>query len=174
MYHAAMRRPALVVAILLASGCSEASPGPGDVVKRPGNPPVIGHADDDPELAAATGRARSTLGEFISALSDPRPGQVYFSIKAPFTEGEHTEHMWLDDVRYEQGVFLGKVGNEPAFIRNPALGDEVRVAEGDISDWMIVESGRLLGGYTVRLERDRMSPQERREFDASVPFSFEG
>ena len=38
------------------------------------------------------------------------------------------------------------------------------------SDWMYVDHGKLVGGYTLR---DRLSPSERPEFDRSVPFKVE-
>ena len=42
----------------------------------------------------------------------------------------------------------------------------------DITDWMYIEDGRLIGGYTTRLLRERMSPEERKQLDASAPYKF--
>jgi uncharacterized protein YegJ (DUF2314 family) len=41
-----------------------------------------------------------------------------------------------------------------------------------ITDWMFIDHGRLVGGYTTRLIRQRMSPEERDAFDATVEYSF--
>jgi len=42
-----------------------------------------------------------------------------------------------------------------------------------ISDWLYLEDDLLVGGFTLRVIRDRMSPVERMQFDASVPFRVE-
>jgi uncharacterized protein YegJ (DUF2314 family) len=49
---------------------------------------------------------------------------------------------------------------------------DVVVAER-ISDWMYVHEGRLVGGYTIRVMRDRLSPAERLRFDQGLPFKIE-
>jgi len=38
---------------------------------------------------------------------------------------------------------------------------------------MYVDSGRLVGGYTIRVMRAQMSPEERAAFDAEMPFRIE-
>jgi hypothetical protein len=40
----------------------------------------------------------------------------------------------------------------------------------EISDWMYVDNGRLVGGTTVRVLRNSASEEEGAEFDQSVPF----
>ena len=50
------------------------------------------------------------------------------------------------------------------------MGQKVTVEPSKISDWMFVQNGRLVGGYTLRVLRDAMSPSERKEFDKNVPF----
>jgi uncharacterized protein YegJ (DUF2314 family) len=41
-----------------------------------------------------------------------------------------------------------------------------------ISDWMYIEDGYLVGGYTTRVIRDRMTPKERTAYDAQAPYKF--
>jgi uncharacterized protein YegJ (DUF2314 family) len=88
-------------------------------------------------------------------------------VKAPIKEGAVTEHIWLSDVSYDNRVFHGLVGNDPLDLKKVSLGDKVTVAPDKISDWMIIDNGRLIGGYTVRLLQSRMSPAEREQFDQS-------
>ena len=52
-------------------------------------------------------------------------------------------------------------------------GDSEEVEPSKISDWMFVDEGKLVGGYTLRVLRDSMSPAERAEFDKSVDFVVE-
>jgi hypothetical protein len=35
---------------------------------------------------------------------------------------------------------------------------------------MYIDKGVLVGGYTIRVLRDTMSPTDRADFDKSVPF----
>lgn len=41
-----------------------------------------------------------------------------------------------------------------------------------ISDWMYIEDGYLVGGYTTRVIRDRMTEEERKKHDAQAPYKF--
>jgi uncharacterized protein YegJ (DUF2314 family) len=58
-------------------------------------------------------------------------------------------------------------------VSNVKIGDQATVDPESISDWMFVDNGKLVGGYTVRVLRDAMSAAEREEFDKSVPFKIE-
>ena len=76
------------------------------------------------------------------------------------------EHIWLDDISYDGDLFTGRLSNAPLHLEDLKLGDKVSVATDDVSDWMIVdEDGRLTGGYTLRVLRNRMSPEEQEQFD---------
>ena len=61
----------------------------------------------------------------------------------------------------------------PEKIRSVRMGQRVTVAPAKISDWMYVENRRLVGGHTLRVLRDALTPAERADFDASVPFVVE-
>ena len=90
-----------------------------------------------------------------------------------FTDGKNTEHMWLSPVNYDGRVFRGTVNNDPEMVKNVRSGQQASVEPSKLSDWMYVENGKLVGGYTLRALRDAMSPKERREFDKSVPFEID-
>ena len=149
------------------------APGNGHTVERPDNPPVTYVEESDPQMTAAINKARATVDQFIAALHNPTDAQADFSIKLPVSDGEQVEHMWLSDVRYAEGKFTGQIANEPLELTTVALGDDAEIPRDQISDWMYVDNGRLMGGYTIRRLRDSMPPDERREFDQSVPFTFD-
>jgi uncharacterized protein YegJ (DUF2314 family) len=146
---------------------------PGDVVERRGQPAVVQVSDDDDTMNRAINEARATVDQFIAALNAPQPSQQAFSVKLLVSDGQHSEHMWVTPVRYEQGKFFGQINNVPDLVRGVTLGDEVSVPANEISDWMFVDRGRLIGGFTIRVLRDGLSPGEKRQFDRSVPFKFE-
>jgi uncharacterized protein YegJ (DUF2314 family) len=122
---------------------------------------------DDSEMNAAIEQARASLNEFIAAFQSPTPTQTYFSIKARFFYGEGgaAEHIWLEDLAFDEEHFTGALANEPVNVSGLHLGDRVTVESADISDWMIVDDGRLLGGFTIHVLRSRLTEEERREFD---------
>ncbi len=129
--------------------------------------------NDDSEMAAGISKSRSSVQIFIAALKSPKPGQTAFTVKMPVKEGDQTEHMWLADVAYDGKNFTGKIDNEPEIVSNVKLGQAVTIAPSEISDWMYVENGKLVGGETIRVMRNKLSGAERSNFDKSVPFKFE-
>jgi uncharacterized protein YegJ (DUF2314 family) len=134
---------------------------------------VIMVSDNDPEMDAAIKQARAEVGAFVKRLQAPQAGDQYFSVKAPLRDGEQVEHFWLDGIRHEKGVFSGTLGNDPELVKGHKYGERIVMPESEISDWMYVENGVLVGGYTVRLLRKRMSQDQRSRLDAEMNFRFE-
>lgn len=128
-------------------------------------------SDDDPRMNAAMDKARSTVNAFIAALKSPKPGQTAFSVKMAFTDGASTEYMWLAPVSFDGTNFQGTINNEPEKVKTVKLGQKATVAPAKISDWMYVENRKLVGGQTLRVLRNALSPAERAEFDKGVPFT---
>jgi uncharacterized protein YegJ (DUF2314 family) len=134
---------------------------------------VIDVAQDDQKMNAAMEKARSTVGTFTTALASPKPGQRSFTVKVPFSDGKNTEHMWLSPVTFDGTKFHGTINNDAERVSHVKNGDHAEVEPSKISDWMFVDEGKLVGGYTLRVLRDSMSPAERAEFDKSVDFVVE-
>jgi uncharacterized protein YegJ (DUF2314 family) len=137
----------------------------GDRVKRETNPTVEFYGKGDVEMNAAIADARKTVEKFIAAWQSPKTGQVSFFVKAGFVDGKKVEHMWLSQVQYDGTQFTGTVANEPLDLKNVKLGDSRTVLRDMISDWMFVENGHLVGGYTLRVERKHMTEEERAKID---------
>jgi uncharacterized protein YegJ (DUF2314 family) len=56
----------------------------------------------------------------------------------------------------EQGAvltFSDFIGNEPLSVKNVKIDQQVGIPFEKVSDWMIIEDGRLIGGYTIRAIR---------------------
>ena len=128
---------------------------------------------DDPKMNAAMDKSRQTVQTFIKELQAPKPGQSGFSVKVGFTEKGKTEHMWLTDVKYDGKKFQGVINNDPEFLKTYKLGQKVDVELSTISDWMFIDNGKLMGGYTIKVLRDMMPAKERAEFDKNMPFKIE-
>ena len=164
---------ATVVTFLFPVSCGQDDRSAGEIVERDGEPAVHMVSDEDPEMNSAMEQARASVTNFITSLKNPGQNQTYFSVKAKFIDGRHTEHIWLYDVSYDGNQFFGKIGNNPLNVKNVSLGDEFALVPSKISDWMIVEDKKLVGGYTLRVLRNRLSEEERKKFDESLPFTID-
>ena len=151
--------------------CEQVDHEAGKIVAREGGPAVHMVSGEDPEMNSAIAQARSTVDTFITSLQNPGQNQTYFSIKAKIVDGEHSEHMWLYDVGFDGNQFQGKIGNNPLNVKNVSPGDDRVLGPSEISDWMIVEDNTLVGGYTIRVIRNRLSDEDRKKFDQDLPFA---
>lgn len=165
---------AFVILAILCTGCDNAKSD--DRTARRQNSSTYFEVQDKHQASmdAAIQRAKLEIDYFIQALEHPKPTQSDFSVKKSFAwqDGDAIshEHIWLTNVTYKDGKFHGRVGNEPVNIEDVKVGDEVEVEKSEASDWMFVDDGWLTGGYTVVELRAQMGEEERKVFDASVPF----
>jgi len=67
--------------------------------------------NDHAAVHRAVIEARKTVGQFITALNHPAPGQQDFEVKKPFIQGNEVEHIWLSDVRFVGNRFQGRIDN---------------------------------------------------------------
>ena len=116
-------------------------------------------------------QARKTVGEFIAALKHPAAGQQDFEVKKPFIQNGQVEHIWLSDVQFVGNRLQGRVDNQSRKIQGLKLGQLVSVKPNEISDWLYVDNGKLVGGYTVRVHYNELSPTEKQEFDREADFT---
>lgn len=139
------------------------------VRKREDQPDVYDVSNTDDAMAWGIEKANLTLGYFQNSLAKPRPDQQYFSVKAEINDGPNTEHLWLTEPHFDaEGNMFGTVGNEPIDVRNVRLGEKIGVAPDKVSDWMIIEQGRLIGGYTIRAVRGGLTGKALTQFDAGL------
>ncbi|HEY6161303.1 MAG TPA: DUF2314 domain-containing protein, partial [Bacteroidia bacterium] len=140
-----------------------------NVTRRDGQPDVINVANDEQRMNFAMEKARLTIGYFKRSLAHPMAGQTYFSLKAKVIDGEAVEHLWLNTISFdERGNAHGNVGNKPVNVRNVSMGKRISVPPEHVSDWMIVEKGKLVGGYTIRAIRENVEEKDRPAFDKSI------
>jgi uncharacterized protein YegJ (DUF2314 family) len=129
--------------------------------------------NDHAAMHRAVTEARKTVGKFIAALKHSAPGQQDFEVKKPFIQGNEVEHIWLSDVRFIGNRFQGRVDNQPRKIRGLKLGQLVSVNPNEISDWLYVDKGELIGGYTVRAHYNELSAAQKQQFDAVADFKMD-
>jgi uncharacterized protein YegJ (DUF2314 family) len=160
------------IAACLASTLFALAACSSDDKKGPGDTRITYIENEDREMEAAMAEARNSLEEFERRLASPTPTQTMAIIKGKFTEGENSEHMWINEIRVTPQGYRGVLGNQPEFI-SLKPGQEVLVSRADVSDWVVVDDGRLIGGYTMRVMRARLPEKERAAFEAQNGFRVE-
>jgi len=127
---------------------------------------VVNVANDDIRMNWAIEKARATLHYFQNSLIAPGPDQQYFSVKVLIEDGTNNEHLWLTTPSFDDdGNLFGVVGNKPVYVTSVHEDQRIGIDSQFISDWMIIEGGRLIGGYTIRAIRDGLPETEKLDFD---------
>lgn len=143
--------------------------GKRNVEERKDEPEIISISTEDENMTWAIEKAGLTLWYFEQCLKDPLPGQSYFSVKIKIIDGNEAEHIWLTEPDFDtEGNLFGIVGNAPLNVTTVKLGDYIGIERQSISDWMILENKRLIGGYTIRAIRDNIPDDELEAFDDSL------
>jgi uncharacterized protein YegJ (DUF2314 family) len=124
-------------------------------------------------MREAVRKARTTVQKFIHALKHPASGETDFEVKKPFVQKNEIEHIWLSDVKLVGGRFQGKVDNVPEKINGLKLGQVVSVNPDEISDWVYINNGKLVGGYTIRAHYNELTPEQKKAFGRSADFRLE-
>jgi uncharacterized protein YegJ (DUF2314 family) len=158
-----MRLPAVVLA-LCALGC-ERSDMRGGIVMR--GPNVVSVPLDDSTLRDAIAHARTTVPDLMRRIRQPPATQTHLGVKVRLEDAGAIEHMWLYNVHARGDTLSGVLDDEPMFVHGWKKGDTVRTMPGELSDWYAVDSGRLIGGYTIRrLLREKPAAARRMDLHA--------
>lgn len=128
---------------------------------------------DDPKMIAAVDKARSELPKFIWVVKNPHARRSMVSIKVKFQEGEIVEYMWVDDLKFDGKVFRGFLANVPTSMKSFKQNDKIVAEPANVADWMWVENGKLVGGYTVRVIRSKLSKKDRLKFDKDLGYKID-
>jgi uncharacterized protein YegJ (DUF2314 family) len=163
----------VVASSAIAQAQSESTHLAGQANKTPGHPGYLAVSDNDKAMDRAVDHAQKSLGFFIAALHMKKPGDSGFEIKKGFVDGDQVEHLWINNLTYDGKNFHGRINNRPLDVSNVHLGEEVTVAPRDVSDWMFVKDGKLMGGYTTRVLYRRLSPEDKAEFDNKAEFTIQ-
>ncbi|MCZ4243856.1 DUF2314 domain-containing protein [Pedobacter punctiformis] len=143
--------------------------GKKNVEERKDEPEMVYIPNEDERMNWAIEKANLTLWYFEESLKNPQPHQVYFSVKVKIVDQDNSEHIWLTDPHFDdEGNLFGTVGNEPVNVTTVKFEQKIGIDRNLISDWMTIENGRLIGGYTIRAIREGIPEQERQAFDKSI------
>ena len=138
---------AVLTILALLSGCSKQDK-------------VVSVADDDPEMLAAIAKARDTLPEFWTVFDKREHGESGFAMKVKITDKSGSEHFWATDLERRDGKIMGTINNEPNIVSTVKLGERIVIPESDISDWLYLRGGKMVGNETLKPLLKTMSASE--------------
>lgn len=117
-------------------------------VARPAVPPLQ-IANDDPLMSEAKDKARATIARLRELAAQPNLG---VRVKVPFvTSAGETECLWADLLSF-QGSEMEVRYLTPPVTHTGRLERLHRHPISDLVDWIVeLESGKYLGGYTMRV-----------------------
>lgn len=123
---------------------------------------------EDPAMTAAKAKARATLSDFWTALDRPGPGEDRFSLKVGIpTHGNNSEHIWVNEIERLPGArYAGRLVNVPREIPGARIRSRVEFGDDQISDWMFMRNGKIVGNETLRPLLARMPPAEADRYRA--------
>ena len=111
---------------------------------------VVNVESDDPEMVAAIVKAREALPQFWQFFDKRERGESDFSLKVKITDKRGTEHFWATDIERRGGKTMGTINNDPNIVASVKLGDRIEIPEADISDWLYMRDGKMVGNETLR------------------------
>ena len=111
---------------------------------------VVNVEDDDPEMVAAIAEARKTLPQFWQVFEKRERGESKFALKVRITDKKGTEHFWASDIERRDGKMIGTINNDPNIVASVKLGDRIEIPEADISDWLYMRDGKMVGNRTLK------------------------
>ncbi|MBX3096662.1 MAG: DUF2314 domain-containing protein [Fimbriimonadaceae bacterium] len=88
-------------------------------------------------------RAQATLDDVINRIHRMPPPE-YVSVQTDAVANGET--VWIQDVRYDEGFFVGTVATTATHRRKPV---EVKVHREDVTDWLVIENQQTSGGYSL-------------------------
>ena len=115
---------------------------------------------DDPEMVAAIAKARELLPQFWQIFESQEGGESDFALKVRITDSRGTEHFWVTDIERRDGITKGIINNDPNIVKSVKLGDQIVIPEEDITDWLYMQDGKMVGNETLRPLLKRVPAEE--------------
>ena len=106
-------------------------------------------------LLSAHKKARADLPIFKQSFHrKPEPPHAHVhAVKVGFpAQGDAYEWMWVSLVAWRGQSLVGHLENTPVLRKDLHKGSRVQVSEGEVFDWVITQSGKVVGGaYTEQI-----------------------
>jgi hypothetical protein len=141
--------------------------------------------DNDPDVIAAVSESKRTLPLFLDLAASGGFSSTRCAVKVPFLDrsataepalvctsatesefpGNRICHLWLIVTSVLEDLVFCSVFEAPDELQLKP-GTSFVVTRESIEDWMIYQGGEVLGGYSLRVIRNRLGVEARKKFDA--------
>ena len=165
MYKALQRNIVFVLGFLLLVACQPTAPTPL---------PISKFTDPDEELTQAVRQAQDSLYILRQEFLAPRKPYSMISVKVRFESDGEVEDMWTEPVFILDNVYTVRMVEGVTLEQGIHPERLLDVKPQDIVDWMIMEEdGTVHGGYTIRLEYERMTREQQKKFLEVTGYKFD-
>ena len=165
MYKPLQLKTLLILSIFFTVSCAPSTATPA---------PVATLANMDEEMSLAVRQAQDTLYILRQALIAPKPSYAFLSVKVRFAAGGRIEDMWTEPVDFYDNKYVVRMVEGVTLEKGAHPDRLVEVPEDEILDWMILEKdGTVFGAYTLRIEYQRMTPEQQERYDEVTGYKFE-
>lgn len=120
----------------------------------------------DEDLAAAIAKARSELPNVLQQFIAGALHDANFTVKVSIKEHNFTEHFWLSETTFSDGIFSGIIESEPQSLSIIKQGDRWTAPIEEVTDWMYAKNQKMYGNYTLRALLPKMPPHEAAKYRA--------
>lgn len=125
---------------------------------------VVDVTRDDAEMNAAIAKAQASLDRFLAVLDQPPASATGFTVKVRVAHDNGAEYLWIKPVRRRDSGFVGTVANEPDYLPDLHLGQEISFERDAITDWGYDQDSKKHGFFTVCVMFKHMSADEVRQY----------
>lgn len=131
--------------------------------------PEVPAADDDPPEVQQAGRTARAKLDLLREYCD-LPNSLDFNpcVLVRLADEAAAADLWLRVLAVDGDSFAAEVAEVPPELTGYAPGDAVLVPPADVRDWTVNDDGDLYGGYTLRLHRASLPPEEHAGFDQAL------
>jgi uncharacterized protein YegJ (DUF2314 family) len=119
----------------------------------------------DPEYQQTIRDAHDTLDRFRSMLPADGSPRRDAMVKTEIRQADKKAFMWLCNTRMFGTNFTAEFFEISDVFTNHHVGDELKIPEESLLDWMVNDNGVLHGGFSIRYYRSTLPEEERGEYD---------
>ena len=121
---------------------------------------VVSRNEGRPRDGSRKEQGARHLAGFLAIAKQPTPAMRNFALKVRVSDDHGVEYFWVTQFSANGGRFSGKIDNTPRMVRSITAGQVIQFSEGEITDWMYMDSGKMKGNYTAcaLLQREPKRP----------------
>lgn len=139
---------ALSLFVFVLAGCGAPSLAQAETkVLSDGSSVAVAVNPESTDHKNAVDQAKAEWPTFAEAFAAKKDKDAEYLAKFKFTDGTHTEHMWLAVTKIDGDAITGIMENNPLDLKSPKMGETVTAKLQDLSDWVILSEKGIQGAF---------------------------